>query len=127
LTTEPATSPPTIAPDQIAADLGGEAIPEGYVRFKGYLDGGTGGVYRIVADDQFLRWLEVRTEDIAGRLDGSANPIDHRDLIWVRRGARMNKCEVGYAPDIADEGWCVDTERHVDVDHDRKRRPPPPY
>lgn len=150
MSTEPPTSPPRIASDSIATDLGGQAIPEGYVCFKGYLQAANGGVHRIVVDDQFLRWLEVSTEDIAGRLDGSADPVDRRDQIWVRRGARMTKCEVGYAPDIADEGWGVDTESVVDVDVDgpvellsdaggdgsrrwrpppllRRRRPPPPY
>jgi hypothetical protein len=105
---EPSAAPPSLAADTIASQLGGAEIPEGYVCFKGYLDEGGDGTHRIVVDEQFLRWLVVTTSDIAGKLDTPADAQDPRDLIWVRRGARMTKCEVGYAPDIANEGWGVD-------------------
>jgi hypothetical protein len=105
-----------LSADNFAAELGGDAIPEGYVCFRGYLDEGTGGTHRIVVDEQFLRWLEVDAGDIAGRLEAAAGGDDRREQIWVRRGARMTKCAVGYAPEIANEGWGVDTEPAADTD-----------
>jgi len=138
-------TPTSISPASIAAQLGSDRIAEGYVCFKGYLQIGNAGTHRIVVDEQFVRWLEVNAEDIVGQIDGSADPADRRDQIWVKRGARMAKCEVAYAPEIANEGWGVDTDPLVAEDDadvllglaaattrrpDRRpnrRRPPPPY
>ena len=107
---QPPASPRRLSADSFAAELGKDAIPEGYVCFRGYLGEGAGGTHRIIVDEQFLRWLEVDAGDIAGRLEAPSGGDDRREQIWVRRGARMTKCAVGYAPEIADEGWGVDTD-----------------
>ncbi|MEA2193622.1 MAG: hypothetical protein QOG42_56 [Solirubrobacteraceae bacterium] len=113
---EPPESPRRLSADTIGSALGGDAIPEGYVRFLGYLHAGDSGTHRIVVDEQFLRWLVVDSDDIAGRMDPPPGAMDSREQIWVRRGARMTKCEVGYAPDIANQGWGVETDPVDDAD-----------
>jgi hypothetical protein len=128
----PPTTPRTLTRESIAAELGGAAIPEGYVCFKGYLDDGQDGTHKIVVDNQFLRWMQVNTCDIVGQLD---IPDDPCKLIWVRRGARMTKCEIGYAPDMANAGWGVDFSVGRDLSDlsdlkaamTDRRGPPPPY
>ena len=124
--------------DQLDAAFAGEDIPEGYVCFRGRLIAGRGSTSRIVVDEQFLRWLDVGSDDIACHLEPPADRSDWRGSIWVRRGARMTKCEVAYAPEIANEGWGVDegaVDDDVAIDAPRggrrplaaRRRPPPPF
>jgi len=124
---EQSTMPPTITRDSIAANLGKGAIPEGYVPFRGYLAAGEAGTCRIFVDDQFVRWLVVSTDDIVSRLDGSAHAQDPRDLIWVRRGARIAQCEVRSAREIANDGCGVDTNRMDGAEPTDPSGPPPPY
>lgn len=113
--------PPSLTPDSIATTLGGDipGVPLGYVSFKGYLAEGNGGVHRLYIDDTFWSWLEVPAADIAARLDVPSNAADARSVIWVNRDARVTKCQVGYAPDLEDEGWGGDP-----VALTRRRRPP---
>lgn len=102
-------SPPTISAADITSELARDGIPEGYICFKGYLQTGSGRTDRIIVDDRFVRWLEVDREDIVARSEPS-QAGDLRNRIWVRRGARVAKCEVSTAPDAANEGWGVDTD-----------------
>jgi hypothetical protein len=124
---EQSTMPPTITRDSIAAEVGKGAIPEGYVPFRGYLAAGEAGTCRIFVDDQFVRWLVVSTNDIVGRRDIQANAQDPRDLIWVRRGARIAQCEVRSAHEIANDGCGVDTNRMDGAEPTDPSGPPPPY
>jgi hypothetical protein len=127
MTDERSTMPPTITRDAIAAKLGRGAIPEGYVPFRGYLAAGEAGTCRIFVDAQLVRWLVVSTDDIVARLDVPAHASDPRDLIWVKRGARMAQCEVRSAHEIANDGCGVDTNRMADTEPSDPAGPPPPY
>lgn len=121
MTDEPSGLPRSLAPDSIAATLGGDhpSTHSGYVSFKGYLAAGEGGVHRLYFDDSFWSWLEVKATDIAARLDVPSNAQDSRSVIWVSRDVKVTKCQVGYAPELEDESWGVDSGGAA-----RRRRPP---
>lgn len=114
-----ANQKPDLKPDRIATALGGAypEIPHGYVSFKGYLAGGQGDVdkdggaakeddvRRLYLTDTFWRWLEVKTIDIAERLDVPDNEKDSRSVIWVKRDAKVVQCQVGLAHEVEEEVW----------------------
>jgi hypothetical protein len=101
---EPNSGPVSVAPDNIAASLlgGRPAIPDGYVSFKAYLDVPHDGLQRAYENDGFVHWWEIKVDDIAGRLDPPPNQQDPRTIVWVKRDARITRCEVGSAQEMAD-------------------------
>jgi hypothetical protein len=92
--------PPDLTPDRLATMLGGTAIPEGYASLKGYLGPMHDGVQRIFVDDTFLCWIEVRSKDIAARIDVPANEMDARSVVYLKRKAKVVTCHVSYAHQI---------------------------
>jgi hypothetical protein len=98
--------PPDLTPDGIAQALAGDypAIPHGYASFKGYLAPKQNGVYRFFTDDTFRSWIEVKAEDIVGRINVPANATDPRSMLYIKHDALVIKCHVHRAFEVDDTG-----------------------
>lgn len=79
---------------------------EGAVMFKGWLlkpseaGGGTDtppGRVRFFTDPQFLDWLEIPADDIVYQTKADADDPEGGSVIWVKREARIRRCEAGRA------------------------------
>ena len=102
--------PPDLTPDSIAETLAGRspAIPHGYASFKGYLAPKRNGVYRFFTDDSFRCWIEVKAEDIVGRINVPANAIDPRSVLYIKHDALVIRCHVHKAYQVDDVGANLD-------------------
>jgi hypothetical protein len=104
--------PDVAAEDIIRSDTEGEGV----VMFKGWLGPIEGGAVstpadgadeagasvdvehvRFFTDPQFLDWLEIPVKEIFHRTSASADDPEGGSVIWVRREARIRRCEYGRA------------------------------
>jgi len=91
------TPRPDLRPDDVARGVAGSAA----VTLVGYLDVGEGDAWQLW-NTYFQARLELRRDQILYQMAGNDRP-DGRSIIWVRRDARVAKCEFGTAADFAGE------------------------
>jgi hypothetical protein len=93
-----------LTPDRITKFLPVDysTIPKGYVSIKGYLADEHKGLRRVFCDDTFMRWIDVKTDDIRFRIHIPANERDARSVLYIRRWARVITCHVGFAHELDD-------------------------
>lgn len=100
-------------PDPLAVALGTPCgPPEGCIAFKGFLSAeqacASGATHRLYTDDTFWAWLEIRKEDIRAQIAVPPDGYDPRSVIWVQREAKVAKCRVTHAYDLAEEVFAPD-------------------
>jgi len=92
--------------DQVAIDVLAGAGDEGAVMFECWLGPLTDTVpdspaesdaYRLFTDPQFLEWLEVPAAAILHQIPGTAGELEGRSFVWVKREARIKRCQSGCA------------------------------
>jgi len=90
---------PQFEPDPAAHELAPDGeLAHTAVTFRGWLsakeDGEPldGGIYRLYTSPWFDEWLEIESGDLLYRLQG-----DESSTIWVKRDARINKCQAAEA------------------------------
>jgi hypothetical protein len=105
---------------------------EGVVMFKGWLGSMDGDPVpdpadpvaadhvRFFTDPQFLDWLEIPSIDIFHQTSASADDPEGGSVIWVRREARIRRCEYGRA-------YWFARQKTETADDPTARWPPPPH
>jgi hypothetical protein len=74
-------------------------------------------VLRLFTSPTFLEWLEIPEDEILARIPG-AQLDEGRSVVWVRREARIRRCQSGCAY------WFADAQEKV-RDDPTARWPPP--
>ena len=87
-----------LVPDDVAVDVAGADA----VTFVGYLSvGDSEGSWKLF-DTCFQRWLVFSESQILHQISGQGQP-GGRSTLWVKRDARITKCEVAPAIEFAGE------------------------
>ncbi|HEV7805950.1 MAG TPA: hypothetical protein VGO80_09030 [Solirubrobacteraceae bacterium] len=79
---------------------------EGAAIFKGWLGPPTqaphvvveaAATFRFFTSPQFMEWLEIERNDILYQADADADDPESGSVIWVKREARIRRCQAGRA------------------------------
>lgn len=101
-------------PDPLAVALGRQCgAPEGCISFKGFLSeprmcGEDDAVHRLYTDHTFWTWLEILASDIRAQIAVPPDGFDPRSVVWVRREAKVARCQVSEAYELAEEVLGID-------------------
>lgn len=87
-------------PDEVphAITPQGKVPAEPAVTFRGWLADKDGDIYRFFTSPWFDEWLEIKADDLLGKLPG-----DNVSTVWVKSEARINKCRSEKACRLAEE------------------------
>lgn len=108
--------------DQVAADVLSRGDGLGATRFDGWVGpaehrDGDSEVFRLFTSPTFMEWLEISDDDVLAQVSGNGMS-EGRSAVWVRREARIKRCQSGCA------FWFADAQEKT-RDDPTARWPPP--
>lgn len=90
--------------DKAAEDVIAGAGGYGAVRFEGWLGPNAAAPddtrFRLFTDAHFMTWLEIAADDLLHQIPGVGVKTEHpegKSIIWVKREARITRCQSGAA------------------------------